>query len=300
MRLKLTVAAVAALALMTAGAAKAAKIYFTYTGKIQQYTAPVTGDYGFLVIGAGGGSVTDGQTVNFSGGYGAAIRGAFLVTAGETLTLLVGGKGGSTFDTGTGGGGGGGSFVLDGNTALIAAGGGGGAGHNGAGLDASLTSVQSFGGGASIGGGGGGGLTSNGSQNQRTGYGGMSEMNGGAGGAGRNGGGSGGFGGGGGGGGPTGYYGGGGGGGYQGGNGGPGPAGGKGGGSYVDPNFVMNVVKSVGSAGRGNGLIVVYQPPVIGGPEPAVWSMMAIGLGAIGASLRVRRKPARAPAEGPA
>src|SRR5581483_11722424 len=79
-----------------------------------------------------------------AGGHGASIQGDFAVTAGQQLTVLVGGAGGA-------GGGGGGSFVWKGSgfgalvanpttALLVAAGGGGGGGGCSLGVDAVATS----------------------------------------------------------------------------------------------------------------------------------------------------------------
>ncbi len=111
---------------ITATAASAAPVTFSYTGGFQSYTASTTGLYNILAFGAQGGSGSGGF-----GGGGADIGADFTLTAGEVLRIAVGGTG-SGGDTG---GGGGGSFVVGpNNTALvIAAGGGGSGGDNGGG-----------------------------------------------------------------------------------------------------------------------------------------------------------------------
>ena len=110
---------------------------------IQVWTAPATGWYRITVTGAQGRS---GQ-VERAGGRGARLSGEFVLTAGDTLRILVGQSGtvggpeiaGGSFFNGSGGGG---SFVVDAvdNPMIIAGGGGGtrvGAGQNG--CDGSIT-----------------------------------------------------------------------------------------------------------------------------------------------------------------
>jgi hypothetical protein len=95
------------------------------------FTAPVTGLYDIVGWGAQGGAGAKASSSFTSlpglGGLGAEIGGDFLLTAGETLSIVVGGQGGNAI-VGRGGGGGG-SFVLGAtNTPLVIAGGGGGGG----------------------------------------------------------------------------------------------------------------------------------------------------------------------------
>lgn len=94
---------------------------FSYTGSLQSWIVPA-GTHHITLIAAG----AEGGGANNMGGNGARIQGAFVVTPGDSLVILVGGTGG----TGYGDGGGGGTFVFNAttNTLLIAAGGGGGAG----------------------------------------------------------------------------------------------------------------------------------------------------------------------------
>ena len=101
---------------------------FAYTGGFQSYTVPTTGLYDIVAIGAQGGGLLAQQNnppygqVAFAGGLGAEIGGDFELTAGEMLSIAVGGGG-------SGGSGGGGSFVVGpGSTPLVIAGGGGGSG----------------------------------------------------------------------------------------------------------------------------------------------------------------------------
>ncbi|MGA7237717.1 MAG: PEP-CTERM sorting domain-containing protein [Bryobacteraceae bacterium] len=137
----------------------AAADLFSYKGGAQTFTAPVDGVYTITAYGASGGS-----TLNNSGGLGAEIGGQFTLTAGEILTIYVGGEGASVSDQGAGAGGGGGTFVVDlNNNPLVIAGGGGGAGDGEDGHPGST----SFGnghtdGGESNAGGGGGGFSGGG------------------------------------------------------------------------------------------------------------------------------------------
>ena len=95
---------------------------FDYTGTIQTFTAPHTGDYKLEVWGAQGGS---GDT-NVHGGYGGYSVGTIALTQGDTLYICVGGKGGgsATSDTTVVGYNGGGEANYGGNR-----GNGGGATH---------------------------------------------------------------------------------------------------------------------------------------------------------------------------
>ena len=134
---------------------------FEYTGATQSFTVPA-GVTNLLVAigGASGGDGLEEETGQPQGGQGGALEAIVPVTAGQVLTLVVGGKGGdaafvdpgddedppvppaaaggyggggagtSAID-GPSGGGGGGSFLFAGDTLLVAAGGGGGAGYTG-------------------------------------------------------------------------------------------------------------------------------------------------------------------------
>jgi hypothetical protein len=120
-------AGVSAIAMMTGAKEAGAEIFtFDYSGATVLWTVPQTGLYDIAAFGAQGGGFT-GAAVHF-GGKGAEAGGDIALTAGQELTILVGGQGGS----GRGAGGGGGSFVTAGSgfTAnqglLLAAGGGGG------------------------------------------------------------------------------------------------------------------------------------------------------------------------------
>jgi len=180
--------------------AQAGTVEFTYTGQIQTWTVPTTGNYLIRAFGASGGNSNGGA----AGGAGARVIGDFALAAGEVLQIAVGGQGGSPGYSG--GGGGGGSFIVGpGNIPLLIAGGGGGGGGGSKGADGGgALSGPSGGGGLSLSGGGGGGNGGNSGGSYPS-------LGGGLGGIGRGGiggggtGGSGGFGGGGGGGGNDGY-----------------------------------------------------------------------------------------------
>jgi hypothetical protein len=74
---------------------------FNYTGAEQSFVAPTTGVYDITAYGAEGGGIY--------GGLGAEIGGVVTLSAGASLTILVGGGGadGGGIDGGYGGGGGG-------------------------------------------------------------------------------------------------------------------------------------------------------------------------------------------------
>ncbi len=106
----------------------------TVSGGIQAWTVPATGTYSIVANGAQGG--TQVYAPGFPGGLGARASGQFTLTAGQTVYVLVGQRGGDTkvviggndsIDN-AGPGGGGGSFVYTNATAalpMLAAGGGG-------------------------------------------------------------------------------------------------------------------------------------------------------------------------------
>src|ERR1700735_3667533 len=89
-------AGVSALA-MLACAAEANAETFMFTGGEQSFPVLVTGEYSLDVFGASG-----------LGGLGAEVSGDIVLTAGETLTLFVGGQGHNAIVALDGGGGGGG------------------------------------------------------------------------------------------------------------------------------------------------------------------------------------------------
>ena len=117
-------AGASALAIL-ACAAEANAETFDFTGAAQTFTALVTGEYAVELLGASGGPDLEGG----AGGPGAFVSGDVFLSAGEDLTLFVGGQGGSGIFAG---GGGGGSFVFNGTDVLAVAGGGGGGGGGGA------------------------------------------------------------------------------------------------------------------------------------------------------------------------
>ncbi|WP_251369422.1 autotransporter-associated beta strand repeat-containing protein [Polynucleobacter sp. MWH-Spelu-300-X4] len=124
---------------------------FAYTGAVQTFTATYAGTYTFYTWGAQGG---DSAQANASGGMGGYSYGNYVLSAGQTVSIYVGGTGadsaasglttgsaaggwnggGTAINSGSGGGGGGGATdIRVGGTALtnrvIVAGGGGGAGY---------------------------------------------------------------------------------------------------------------------------------------------------------------------------
>jgi hypothetical protein len=81
-------AGVSALA-MLAGVAEAKADPPFITPGMFSFTVPTTGEYALDVLGASGGAGGDGG----GGGLGAEVSGDIVLTAGETLTLFVGGQG---------------------------------------------------------------------------------------------------------------------------------------------------------------------------------------------------------------
>ena len=234
-------------------------------GTIQTYIVPA----GVTAIRIEANGAKGGRTPDFAGGNGRKVTATFTVAGGDTLFILIGGKGGDgAADDNvlhrSAAGGGGGTFVSKGRmgigTLLLAASGGGGAGDQGIG---GFSDDAPPGGGLSSIGAGGGSFLTDGSKStldNDCGKGGKAAINGGEGGANTcfkvetNGGGYGGGG--------AGNYeagrnaaGGGGGGGYIGGNSG-GVSGGNGGGSYND-STATNVVKTNTTADNGSVSIVV-------------------------------------------
>jgi hypothetical protein len=257
-------------------AAEANAETFTVPGMFS-FTASVSGEYAVDLLGASGGNI--GGRV---GGSGAEVSGDVFLTAGEDLTLFVGGQGGS--GSVAGGGGGGGSFVFHGADVLAVAGGGGGAslfanglpglagtsGGAGTGPLSGKGGVGGTGGGGGIGG-GGAGVAGNGGNGAAGagGYGGKfpnGGLGGGFGGAGGGGGGGSGF---------------------SGGGGGEGQGAGGGGGSYLASVFTDQVLTAGVNSGDGLISITSLTPAV---PEPSTWAMMATGFAGLGWLAHVRRR----------
>lgn len=119
---------------------------FGYTGAAETYIVPpgVT-SIQIEASGAQGGNGSGG-----TGGLGATMIGAFSVTGGDALTVVVGQQG---LQYGNSGGGGGGTGVIFGGAPMIVAGGGGGGATNAAGFGGVITEN----GGSSSGAGGTGG-----------------------------------------------------------------------------------------------------------------------------------------------
>src|SRR4051812_21316559 len=97
---------------MVAGGAQAGTV-FDYTGSLDTFSVPTTGAYLITVFGAAGGAGYQGgkpahAPTAVAGGLGAEIGGKLKLTAGETLTILVGGQGGSDVPPVMSAGGGGG------------------------------------------------------------------------------------------------------------------------------------------------------------------------------------------------
>lgn len=91
--------------------------YYNVTSGIISWTVAATATYRIEVWGARGGDATGNQ---YWGGYGARMRGDFVLAAGDIIKILVGQSGGTSY-----GGGGGGTFVAtNANVPLIVAGGG--------------------------------------------------------------------------------------------------------------------------------------------------------------------------------
>ena len=261
-------------ALLTAAPASAAPIgtsqTFSATGAIQTWTVPSDVTTIFVEMAGGQGGRSFGW-----GGTGAGLTGTLSVTPGQTLNIIVGGRGVDGVEYSRGAGGGGGSFIYttaDATGILAAAGGGGGNGSNRFATHASLTTSGIAGGsgggaggtdgsgGGAAGAGGGGGLLGGGT-NGSDGGGGGSVVSGAAGGSGVS---AGGFGGGG----AASSFPGGGGGGYSGGGGGNftgEEAGGGGGGG----SFFAGSLASAGTATWGEGYVKIYFAPMVTGVSPS-------------------------------
>lgn len=298
---KILLGGASCLALLGAAGEASAINFVDTTPGVSSFTAPTAGSYTVSVWGAQGGAgyggYTPGGGATFAGGLGYGQRASFHLTAGETVNLFVGAKGGdaSIGAIGGGGGGGGASGLLLGSSVFLGSlvsGGGGGGGKYGAGYNGQAASIGAPGGagGGSVahpGGPGGvfgspGGYSRNGAPgggldaSSAGPHAGKSYFAGGAGGTGFASGGPGGFGYAGGGGG---YLGGGGGGGISGGGGGD-KYGGGGGGSY---NFGGKGQTAL-AFNTGNGEIEISSSV----PEPSTWAMMFGGFGFTGYVLRRR------------
>ena len=114
--------------------ASATLVFFHYTGGVEYYTVPETGVYSITATGASGGTGNArGGSDAAPGGFGAQIEGIFNLTAGEVLTIAVGGEGAASGEAIGPAGGGGGSFVLGPDDSPLLIGGGGGGGATGGG-----------------------------------------------------------------------------------------------------------------------------------------------------------------------
>lgn len=139
-------------------AVKSVSQTFSYRGKAETYTVPYSGFYTLSAGGAQGGAYG-----SYAGGKGGSVTARFYLTAGEKLTVTVGGQngyhGGGTASA-YGCGGGMTSIVSDQKGLLLAAGGGGGASMSGEGVaGGTSTSLRADGksaGAAGMAGGGGG------------------------------------------------------------------------------------------------------------------------------------------------
>lgn len=67
---------------------------FSYTGGIQQFTAPETGTYTIDAYGASGGGCSDkgGYWIGTKGGYGGHAAGSVTLVKGQTIYIAVGGQ----------------------------------------------------------------------------------------------------------------------------------------------------------------------------------------------------------------
>src|ERR1700690_1724206 len=119
----LLLAGASALAIL-ACAAEANAETFTIPGMFS-FTATVSGEYAVELLGSSGGNPTVVRPV--VGGLGAEVSGDVFLTAGEDLTLFVGGQGGSGLIAGGGGAG----FISDGGPGLAGTSGGTGEGAGG-------------------------------------------------------------------------------------------------------------------------------------------------------------------------
>jgi PEP-CTERM motif len=236
-------AGVSALAVL-ACAGEADAETFIFTGGVQSFPVLVSGEYSLDVFGASGGNGSG------SGGLGAEVSGDIALTAGETLTLFVGGQGQNSIIIDGAGGGGGGGFVFLGASVLAVAGGGGGGGAlvvgGGPGQAGTAGGMGggAYGGAGGASGSGGGGKTAGGGFNGGSGAG----ANPGAAGYGDD---------------------------------------GFGGGSYLAPSLFINQALTAG-VHSGDGSIDIELLKVV--PEPSTWAMTLIGFAGLGWLTRMRKR----------
>ena len=282
--------------LAAAGVANAGPVVFSSsTPGLASFTVATSGIYDILVKGAQGGIplvlTVSGGSAGVAG-LGGTESGDLALTAGEQLSIMVGGEGSTPSGLPAGGsaGGGGGSFVVavTGNTPLAIAGGGGGGAFIPATKSAGTSAASGTGGaGGSVGAfsaGGGGFSGAGGSVAVPPPAGGASFLSGGAGGSGYYGA-NGGAGGGGGGG----ANGGGGGGGYNGGGGGY-YAGVGGSGSNFLSALATNGTSTVGT-NSGNGYVsITYLSAPVAAPEPGSAALLGAGLAGLAGAFVVRRR----------
>lgn len=77
--------------------------YFSYTGSVQTFTAPVDGEYTLEVGGAQGGAADYAKELGLSGGKGGVSTGKVTLKKGEVLNIYVGQEGAPTRDAFNGG-----------------------------------------------------------------------------------------------------------------------------------------------------------------------------------------------------
>jgi hypothetical protein len=103
-------------------------VTFTYNGSIQTWVVPsCVSSITIEAFGAQGGATTgENGNGNWTGGLGADIKGAFTVSGGQSISVLVGEAGTAASGSSCTSGGGGGSWAVSNTTLLLVAGGGGG------------------------------------------------------------------------------------------------------------------------------------------------------------------------------
>ncbi len=299
-------------ALLTAvGSATAGTTVFnSSTPGLVSFTVVSSGVYDILAGGAQGGSAYAATAIPPNtagiGGKGGIEGGDLTLAAGETLSILIGGTGGTPTgqaQVGASGGGGGGSFVVavagSNDTPLVIAGGGGGGafipnGKTPGTYGATGTNGGGGAGGSGTGGaGGGGGFATDGGVGGSSIYGGKAFKNGGASVYGtygtHNGGGAGGGGG-------ASADAAGGGGGYNGGGGGNyanGVGGNGGGGSSFLSGLATNAVSTAGT-NPGNGYVTIaYLSGSTPTPEPGSMTLLGAGVLGVVGTMAARRRSRR-------